>query len=265
MLKEHNRMLWGALGCVLGGSCVAVLLCGRWTCPLNLRMRPYGPVMQPSPTVAEGTTSLTQDVAGVMPEAQARSRATDNPLANLHAEANGRMADAAARERLNAKDNRVALDAARQLMRSEDAAVRSEVIRRLTRIGIPALPELSDLLLDKDGAVNREALQAWLKTVAACPDDGMKSRILLAGMSIMDRQAALEETAQSVSKLATPVALRSFVTLIHNANPYAAAVAREHYRLMTGSEYTTADQAEKWLSESVQPPKPVSPIAPDAK
>jgi len=260
MLKEQNRVLWGALGCLLGGACVAALLCGRWTCQADVHKRPSGPGLQPLSTVAARTAAISQADGDALQEAQARPHAAvELPLANLHVEASDRTAAAAARERLNAKDNGVALGAARQLMRSEDAAVRSEVIRRLSRIGLPALPELSDLLLDKGGVVNREALQAWLRTVAACPDDGMKSRILLAGMSIMDKKEALEEIAQSVSGLAKPVALRSFVTLIESANPFAAAVAREHYRLMTGSEFTTADQAETWLSETAQPSKPVLP------
>lgn len=148
---------------------------------------------------------------------------------------------------LDAGQTNEALEQARQLMKSNDAEVRSQSVHVLGRIGLKALPELSDLVTDQDGAVSRAAFLQWKGIVSAIPDEAMKSRIVLAGMSVLDDKAKLNELAAVLSALPKPLSLRSLSSLVQAANPYAAEVAREHYALMTGEPYTTPQAAEIWI------------------
>lgn len=143
-----------------------------------------------------------------------------------------------------------ALGLARQLSKSKDADTRVKTVAVLGRIGLKALPELSDLVSDTDGGVRRQACQQWKTIVSGIPDDAKKSRIVLAGMSVLNDQESLNGLAAVLADLPKPLAVRSWVSLVQAANPYAAEVARTRYQLMTGEPYSTPQAAEKWIKEN---------------
>ena len=140
-----------------------------------------------------------------------------------------------------------ALAQARQGMKSSDAVIRLGTVQVLGRIGLKALPELSELVTDPDAMVRTQAFQQWKAIVASIPDPAKKSRITQAGMSVLDDKAKLNELAAVLSELPRPLALRSLSSLAQAANPYAADVAREHYARITGEPYTTPQAAEIWI------------------
>jgi hypothetical protein len=156
--------------------------------------------------------------------------------------------------RLENDDSSAALKIARELMRSEDAEVRSRVVATLGWIGIRALPELSGMLGDERADVAAEAFQQWKEAVEEVTDDAMKGQLLVAGMQTMTSQDDLEASVMEFNSLPDDVAVRGLVTVIQSSNKIASEVARDHYSFVTGNDYTTPADAEKWISQNVTVP-----------
>ena len=136
-----------------------------------------------------------------------------------------------------------------QLIKCEDAAVRSETVVALSRIGFKALPELSEMLLDEDPAVKRQAFVQWKAIASGMPDQSSKSQVLQAALLMLSDPDSLRELVDVVSDMPRPMALRGLVSVIDSENPQAAVFARDRYRHLTGEPYTTPQAAEKWINE----------------
>ena len=158
--------------------------------------------------------------------------------------------------RLENDDPSAALKIARELMRSEDAEVRSRVVSTLGWIGIRALPELSGMLGDERADVAAEAFQQWKEAVEEVTDDADRASLLVSGMERTPSQDDLESLVMEFNNLPDDLAVRGLVTVIQSSNEIASIVARDHYSFVTGNDYTTPADAEKWITENVEQPAP---------
>lgn len=164
-------------------------------------------------------------------------------------------------ERVDSEDFTAALKIARQLMRSKDEEVRSRVVSSLGWIGIKALPELSEMLADENEDIAAEAFQQWKEMVDEVADEAMKGSLIVAGMTNpnMKNQGDLEACVMEFDSLRDDIAVRGLVSIIQSSNPVASEVARDHYTFVTGTDYTTPEEAEKWISENVEPEEDEKP------
>ena len=166
---------------------------------------------------------------------------------------------------LDDDDQTAVLAIARKLMLSKDPEIRSQVVSALGWIGVKALPELSTLLTDESEDVGAAAFQQWKEAVDEVSDEVMKAQLLAVGMQNMTRQDELEEGVMAFNDLPDDLAVRSLVTVIQSSNPVASEVARDHYSFVTGEDYTTPDDAEKWIAENVVPTAPAQMAEPMKK
>ena len=143
-----------------------------------------------------------------------------------------------------------ALQAARKLMASENASVRSDVVEVLGWIGVKALPELSQLIVDGDPDVARDAIEQWKRAVKGVADEAVKADVLIAGMLVIKKQDELESCAMEFSDLPNDLTVRSMVKLIQSGNPIASEVARAHYEFVTSEAYVSPQLAEKWIKQN---------------
>jgi len=157
-------------------------------------------------------------------------------------------------EKMNAllddKNEKAVIELARQIMKSNDAEVRSAVVAALGWIGVKALPELSQMLGDKDETVSRAALEQWQNAVDEVQDEDMRAKMLVAGMLALTDPEELESTVMDFNELPEAVAIPCLIQLIESQNAAAAEVAREQYLFLTGGPYTNAADANKWLQEN---------------
>ncbi len=163
-------------------------------------------------------------------------------------------------DRLDSDDQAAVLVLARKLMLSKDVEVRSQVVGALGWIGIKALPELSALLSDESEEIVAEAFQRWKEAVDEVSDEAMKGQLLVAGMQALKGQDDLEACAMEFNSLPDDIAVRGLLTVIQSSNPIASEVARGHYAFVTGNAYTTPADAEKWITENVEPPAVGQPV-----
>jgi hypothetical protein len=157
---------------------------------------------------------------------------------------------------LDSGDEKGALKIARRLLDSEDADVRSRVLIVLGWIGLKALPELTQMLADKDDSVASDAFTQWKMAFEEIQEDDAKAELLVAAMGSMRHQEDMESLVMSVDQLKEDLAVAALVGIIQGENKVAGEVAREHYAFVTQSDYTTPEAAAQWIQENVEPEEP---------
>lgn len=157
----------------------------------------------------------------------------------------------AARERLDEEDTAGALKLIRGVMKSRDPEIRSEAASMLGWIGVRALGELSEMLSDEEDEVARKAFDEWQCALEEIEDDAVKANLLTVGMMAMNDQERMEECVMAFTQLPDDLAVRGLVRMIGSNNPIASEVAREQYGFVTGDEYISPDEAEKWIRENM--------------
>ena len=156
-------------------------------------------------------------------------------------------------ERLDNKDEKATIELARKIIKSDDAEVRSSVVSALGWIGVRALPELSQMLGDKDEGVARMALEQWQNAVEEVQDEDMRGKMLAAGMQALTDPEELETTVMDFNELPDAIAVRYLTEVIESSNAVAAQVARAQYEQTTGEEYKDRSTSEKWIKENTEP------------
>ena len=223
--------------------------------PAVEKLSPAGVARIPASAVAASSATGRAERAGQL---------VNRRIPAVKAATTALTADQAEAEKMEARleddDQTAALAIARTLMRSKDPEVRAQVVAALGWIGIKALPELSKMMADESDAVAADAFQQWKESIGDVADEALKSQILVAGMQSLTGQDQLESCVMEFNDLPDDLAVRGLVTIIQSSNPVASEVARDHYGFVTGGDYTTPADAEKWISENVEPPQPAAPV-----
>jgi hypothetical protein len=156
------------------------------------------------------------------------------------------------RELLDSGDETKALRMARTLMHSPEDYVRSEVVTVIGWIGLKALPELTQMLGDKDEGIASEALSHWQTAVGEVEGEQDKADLLVAAITTMRKQEDMESLAMTFTQLPDALVVRSLVKILQIDNEAASEMARQQYEFVTQTPYTTPAAAEKWARENAE-------------
>ena len=115
-----------------------------------------------------------------------------------------------------------------------------------------ALPELTPFLMDADEGVRDSARDQWMASLGQVENMDLKASVIEATMQTVTDPDLLEDIAFHFNDLPTFTAIDSLVALIEGGNEAAAEMARETYSFLTGSEYSSLDEAQRWVDENVE-------------
>ena len=115
-----------------------------------------------------------------------------------------------------------------------------------------ALPELTPFLMDQDEGVRYSARDQWMASLDQIADMDFKASVIEATMQTVTDPDLLEDIAFHFSDLPTFTAVDSLVALINGDNEAAAEAALETYSFLTGSEYSSLEEAQCWVDENVE-------------
>lgn len=141
---------------------------------------------------------------------------------------------------------------------STNAEIRSELVDALDSFGVPAMNHLLPFLADPDDDVRQSAIDSWTSTLGEVEDEKMKAKLITAVMQVLNDEDALESMTSELIGMDEKLALQVLVDVIEGgkAPKQAVAAAREQYEFLTGDEYSTVEDADKWLAENYEPPSP---------
>lgn len=139
---------------------------------------------------------------------------------------------------------------------STNAEVRSELVDALGWFGVPAMNHLLPFLVDSDDDVRQSAIDSWMSSLGEIEDEKMKAKLIAAVMQVLNDEDALESMTSELIGMDERIALQTLVDVIEGgkAPEQAVAAAKEQYEFLTGDEYTTVEDANKWLAENYEPP-----------
>jgi hypothetical protein len=127
------------------------------------------------------------------------------------------------------------------------------VVTTLGWIGVAALPELTRLLNDPDESIAQDALTQWEMGFEEIEDPVQRAAMLNLAMQVLQNQDDLEMLVLSYNDLPDDIAARQLTALILNAPPIASEVARDHFLFVTGEDFVSAANTERWIKEFVIP------------
>ena len=135
-------------------------------------------------------------------------------------------------------------------MASSNKEIRLAMITTLGWFDDKAIPHIVPFLSDLDEDVRSEALSAWESAVNTIESDSRKARLVENAMAVLMEPDDLETAANILVGGDDKVAVETLLHVIDGGSKAAAKAAREAYEMVTGSEYTTPEDALKWLKEN---------------
>lgn len=153
---------------------------------------------------------------------------------------------------LNAEDFEEVLRLTKKLENSTNEIARLRVVEALGWFDDAALPELTPFLMDADEGVRYSARDQWMASLDQVEDIDLKASVIEATMQVVTDPDLLEDIAFNFHDMPTFTAIDSLVALIHGDNEAAAEAACETYSFLTGCEYSTLEDAQRWVDENVE-------------
>lgn len=138
-----------------------------------------------------------------------------------------------------------------KLADSTNETVRLRVVEALGWFDDAALPELTPFLMDADEGVRATARDQWSASLDQVADVEFKASVIEATMQVVSDPDLLEDIAFHFNDLPTFTAVESLVALINGDNEAAVDAALEAYSFLTGSEYTSFEDAQSWVDENI--------------
>ena len=138
---------------------------------------------------------------------------------------------------------------------STNTEVRSELVDALGVLGVPAMNYLLPFMADADDDVRQSAIDSWTSSLGDVEDEKIKAELIAAVVQVLNDEDALESITSELIGMDEKIALQVLVDVIEGgkAPKQAVAAAREQYEFLTGDEYTTVEDANKWLAENYEP------------
>jgi len=166
---------------------------------------------------------------------------------------------------LDSDDLTSTVKAAEAALASKNAEVRQNAVEALGWFGVEALPELTGCMADPDEDVRNAAANAWELAVQQLEKAGDQFNVVMAAFgSLTDedqltmlngivRGAALElidgaddDATSSNNRLDV---VQKLVDVIEGDNPKSATAAKEVYEDITGNEWRSFEEAERYLAD----------------
>ncbi len=160
-----------------------------------------------------------------------------------------------------------------RLMASADPAARSHAVDALGWFGAEALPELTTLMGDSDGDVAQSAVNAWESGISEIDDPAVRLKISKMALTALFSRDALQSIGSQFSIAATDFidaeddedaafdrrveVVQYVVDMIDSSNRALSDVGRELYDEITGHEWISLSEAERYLGDpdSYEPPE----------
>ena len=178
----------------------------------------------------------------------------------------------AVQEALDADDAAKTIELATELISSDNPEVRSHAVDALGWFAAEALPELTMLMGDSDEDVAQNAINAWESGVSEIDD--ATARLKISGMALkaIFSKDALQSIGAQFSNAATELidaeedpqaafdkrveVVQSIVELINTPNPTLSDEGRDLYEDITGHEWISLYEAERYLNDpdNYEPP-----------
>ena len=151
--------------------------------------------------------------------------------------------------------------AAEKAARSTDPELRQNAVEALGWYGEDALPELTVLMSDKDEDVAQAAMNQWELAVSEIDDSARQFAVTMAAFSTLKDRDALTMLGGLVANAATDIidsdddhadenrlmVVQALTDIIEGGSPVNAEQAKEVYSDVTGNDWVSVDEAEKYL------------------
>lgn len=166
---------------------------------------------------------------------------------------------------LDNEDFKLAAACADKALTCPNAEIRQSMVDTLGWFGGRAIPEMTPFLADPDQDVRDSALMEWTMAVSDVEDDAERIKIVELAMQALSDEDQLEEISSEYMGVDEAMAVNSLLTVIEAGGTEAGvAKAKETYEFVTGEEFTSRADAEKWVleqqSEGGEEPDPLCPV-----
>lgn len=163
--------------------------------------------------------------------------------------------------------------AAAEAYRSANAEVRQQAVDALGWFGEKALPELTPMMADADDDVAQSACDAWESGLSEMESAADRVKVARMALTVISNPDALTMIGSQFSNAATELidgaddksadeyrvqVLQGVVDIMGDeSNLNRARAAREIYESVTGHEWISIDEAEKYLADpsNYEPPE----------
>ena len=144
---------------------------------------------------------------------------------------------------------------ASKAMNAASAEVRQDMVDALGNFGVKTLPELTPFLADADEDVRDSAMNEWSVAVSTIENEEEKLGIVELAMNVLSNEDSLESISGEYIGADEKLAVESLLRIIEaGGSKEGIAKAKETYEFVTGEEFTSRADAEKWIAEEYEPP-----------
>lgn len=135
--------------------------------------------------------------------------------------------------------------------------VRQSMVDTLAWFGARAIPDLTLFVADNDEDVAESARNEWEMAISEVTDDADRIAMVGLTMTVVADEDFLESISGEYIGIDEKLAVESLLGVIETpgATPEGVAKARETYEFVTGEEFVSRDEAERWLKEEYEPPE----------
>lgn len=263
-MKRNNRITV-VIG-VLGASLVAVLL-GYALAPgasEGRQMIESGGKSRPTKSVRPGPASSSKPVVPVETRRKRLKRpVVIDELADL-SDADRRLYGAV-QSALDNEDFDAVRAASSAAYKSANAAVRLQAVEALGWFGEKALPELTPMMADADSNVSQSACDAWESGLSEMESASDRIKVAQMALRVISNPDALTMIGSQFSNAATELidgadgkkadeyrvqVLQGIVDIMGDeSNAARTAAAKDIYESVTGNEWVSIAEAEKYLAD----------------
>ena len=157
---------------------------------------------------------------------------------------------------LDEEDFKAAVACAEEAQKCAVPEIRQSMVETLGWFGEKALPELTPFLADEDEDVRERAKSEWSMALSSIEDDGVKIRTVELAMHVLKDEDALEDMSGEYIGVDEKLAVESLSRIIAaGGSEEGIAKAKETYEFVTGDEWTSAEEAARWIAEEYTPPE----------
>lgn len=169
-------------------------------------------------------------------------------------------ADARVKERiesaLEAEDLKAVIACQSEALAARSPEVRQAMVDALGWFGAEALPQLTVFIGDADEDVAESARNNWEEAVSTIEKEPVKASVVELAMITVRDEDFLESVSGEYIGMDEKVAVESLLRVIEGkATPLGIEKAKETYEFVTGEEFVSREEAERWLREEYEPPE----------
>lgn len=190
-------------------------------------------------------------VAATVPADQEDESTDESELSPVDARVKERIESA-----LEAEDLKAVIACQSEALAARSPEVRQAMVDALGWFGAEALPQLTVFIGDADEDVAESARNNWEEAVSTIEKEPVKASVVELAMITVRDEDFLESVSGEYIGMDEKVAVESLLRVIEGqATPLGIEKAKETYEFVTGEEFVSREEAERWLREEYEPPE----------